>query len=83
MIKFNKHNVTNGTHKARVQYSIGDRVDGTNTVTLYAKDGINDLNKIFNEEYRNDSDSSIDYFEKGKVVIFEDNPLWEQAAKMA
>ncbi len=44
-IKFNKHNVAN--QKARVQYSVGNRTDGREAVTLYAKDYDRALHAMF------------------------------------
>lgn len=84
MIKFNKYHVTNGEHKAKVFYSLNGRADGKKCVTIYAKDYLRNLGKIFtNEEYENDSDIMADYFDQGKVVLFEDHPLYEQALKRA
>lgn len=37
-VRFNQHAVTNGTHKARVHYSLDNRCDGRRCVTIYAKD---------------------------------------------
>jgi len=68
MIKFNLYNVTNGTHKAKISYSVGGLVGDHTTITLYAQEYGNDLHKIF-ENVINDTDSMIDYFEKGKVRI--------------
>lgn len=80
MIKFNKFNVTNGTAKARVHYSLDNRVDGRKCVTIYAKDYSNDLDQIFSgDEYKNDSDLMTDYFDKGRVVLFENHPIYAQA----
>lgn len=81
MIKFNKHNVTNGTDKARVIYSLDGRIDGRKCVTLYAKDINRVLGKIFTE-YQNESDMRDDYFENGKVNLFEDHPLYATARKV-
>jgi hypothetical protein len=80
-IKFNKHNVTNGTDKARVHYSVDNRIDGRKCVTIYAKDYDRALGRIFVEgdDYKNDSDSMTDYFEKGRVVLFEGNALYAAA----
>ena len=83
MIKFNKYCVTNGKIKARVFYSISARVDGRECVTLYAKDYDRILGKIFPTEYKNDSDIMTDYFDKGRVRIFKENPLYESALKRA
>lgn len=82
MIKFNKYNVTNGTVKARVRYSIDNRVDGRKCVTIYDKDWERNLGKIFSE-YQNDTDSREDYFDRGRVNLFEDHPLYKQARKKA
>lgn len=83
MIKFNRHYVTNGTTKARVWYSLDNRMDGKTCVTLYAKDYGHDLAHIIPDEYRNDSDMMTDYFEKGRVVIFSDSPLFAAARARA
>lgn len=79
MIKFNKHYVTNGTIKARVFYSRAVLSNGRDCVTLYAKDYIGDLGRIFRENYENNTDSMTDYFEKGEVRIYADSPLWAAA----
>lgn len=76
MIKFNKFNVTNGTDKARVSYSLDNRADGRKCVTLYAKDYSDTLAKVFGDLYRNETDFQTDYFDKGKVVLFETHPLY-------
>ncbi len=84
-IKFNKYNVTNTDTKikARIFYSIGRRYDERACVTLYAKDYDRSLGKIFKDEYVNDTDSQSDYFDEGRVTLFTDHPLYEQALKMA
>ena len=80
MIKFNKHNVTDTETKikARVLYSLDNRIDGRKCVTIYAKDYDRSLGKIFNE-YENDTDTMTDYFDAGRVILFEDHPLYKQA----
>ena len=84
MIKFNKFNVTNGTIKARVSYALDNRIDQRKCVTIYAKDYTCELGKIFANKYSNATDLITYYFEKGKVVLFEDHPLYSQArAKVA
>ena len=85
MIKFNKYNVTNTETKtkARVFYSVDNRTDGRKCVTLYAKDWINDLGEIFSGEFVDNSDIMTDYFEKGRVVLFEDHPLYTKARERA
>ena len=84
MIKFNKHNVTDTETKikARVLYSLDNRIDGRKCVTIYAKDYDRSLGKIFNE-YENDTDTMTDYFDKGRVVLFEDHILYAKARERA
>ncbi len=83
MIKFNKFNVTDGTIKARVYYSLDNRIDGRKVVTLYAKDYDRNLGKLFADSYENKTDSMTDYFETGTVRLFEDHPLYAVARKHA
>jgi hypothetical protein len=85
MIKFNKYNVTDTETKikARVFYSIDNRIDGKKCVTLYAKDYDRALGKIFSNEYKNESDSMTDYFDEGHVVLFENHPLYTSARERA
>ena len=45
-MKFNKYNVSDGQNKARVHYSLDNRIDGRKCVTIYAKDYINKLHEI-------------------------------------
>ncbi len=82
-IKFNKFNVTNGTDKARVHYCLDNRTDKRNCVTIYAKDYDRALGRIFADGYTNDTDTSTDYFEKGRVVLFADHPLYLKARARA
>lgn len=82
MIKLNKYNVTDGNIKARVTYKISNRIDKKECVTIYAKDYDRSLGKIF-KEYVNDTELQTDYFDKGRVNLFSDNPLYEQALKRA
>ena len=81
MIKFNKYNVrdTKTGKKARVWYSIDNRVDKKKCVTIYAKDYTNDLHELFPSNYSNNTDIMTDYFEKGKAVLFEGHPLYSDA----
>ena len=92
MIKLMKHYATDGINKARCQYSRGFIYpggghlggEGKDCVTVYAKDYSDKLAEIFGSDaYQNDSDMTIDYFEKGKVRIFPDNPLWAEACERA
>jgi len=83
MIKFNKYCVTNGTVKARVHYSLDNRTNGQECVTIYAKDYGRALSQIFKDEYINDTDSMTDYFDKGRVNLFSDHPLYPKARERA
>lgn len=79
MIKFCKHYLTNGAIKARVWYALDNRIDGRKVVTIYAKDYSDALGKLGLEGYENDMDMQTDYFEKGRVRLFETHPLYAQA----
>jgi len=86
MIKFNKHHVTDGVTKARVWYSVDNRTDGRACVTIYAKDYDRALGRLFadlGDVYTNNTDTSTDYFEKGRVVLFADHPLYAAARARA
>ena len=78
MIKFMQFYVTDGTTKAKVFYTRDNRTDRRECITLYAQDYSRALGKIF-ANYQNDTDIQSDYFDKGKVVIFADNPLYAAA----
>lgn len=83
-IKFLKHCVTNGTVKARVHYSLDNRADKRECVTIYAKDYTGELGQIFQAgEYHNDTDLMTDYFDKGRVVLFTTHPLYAAARARA
>jgi len=83
-IRFMKHYITDGEHKARVFYS-AYRMTTTKQlcVALYAKDYTNDLHKLFPADYENRTDIQSDYFEKGTVRILEGDPLYEAALARA
>ena len=85
MIKFNKYNVTNTETKAkaRVSYSLDNRTDGRKCVTIYAKDYNRTLGLVFGNEYKNETDTMTDYFDAGKVNLFEDHPQYAAARKRA
>tara|TARA_R110000772_G_scaffold268728_2_gene398273 strand:+ start:9522 stop:9785 length:264 start_codon:yes stop_codon:yes gene_type:complete len=84
MIKFNKYNVTDTETKvkARVHYSVDNRIDGRKCVTIYAKDYDRKLGEIF-AEYRNETDTQTDYFDRVHVDLFEDHPLYDAARARA
>jgi len=77
-MKFRKYFVANGEFKARVSYSLDNRVDGRKCVTIYAKDYTRQLGKVF-AEYRNDTDSMTDYFDQGHVDLFEGHKYYDEA----
>ena len=82
MIKFNKFNIvdTETKLKARVYYSLDSNIHHPKCVTLYAKDYTNGMHKIFTPDvYRNDTDIRTDYFEKGRVLLLPDHPLYAAA----
>jgi hypothetical protein len=79
-ITFNKHNVTNGTKKARVFYSINGRTDGRNCVTIY--DLTANLKTIFADAV-NSTEVNTDYFETSKITLFETSPFYAAALERA
>lgn len=82
-IRFMQHYVTDGKVKARVHYSATTSFDGRPCVTLYARDYGGGLGLIFPSRYVNDTDSSTDYFDQGRVHIFPGNPLYVAARDRA
>jgi hypothetical protein len=70
MIKFNQFNVQSTVtgEKAKVWYSLDNRFDGRNCVTIYSKDYNRALGRIFADVggYKNDTDTQTDYFDKGR-----------------
>lgn len=82
-MKFNKHHVTNGTIKVKVSYHLDNRADKRQCVTMYAKDYDRNLGVLFPEQYVNNTDSMTDYFEKGRVVLFDDHPHYAAARARA
>jgi hypothetical protein len=83
MIKFNKFAVTDGAAKARVHYSVDNRCDGRECVTIYAKDYDRALGRIFADSYVNNTDTQTDYFDKGRVVLFPGHALYAAARARA
>ena len=82
-MKFLKFCVANGTARAKVHYSLDNRADGRKCVTIYARDYSRTLGEIFAAEYVNDTDSQSDYFDKGRVTIFEGHALYAAARDRA
>lgn len=83
MIKFQQYYVESNKVKARIHYSLDNRTDKRKCVTLYAEEYGRTLGYIFQEEYKNETDSMTDYFDKGNVVLFEDHPLYKIAREKA
>ena len=85
MIKFNLHNIANTETgaKARVHYSMDNRLDGRKCVTIYGKDYTRELHKVLPKDASNDSDSMTDYFANSKAVLFEGHPLYAAARAAA
>lgn len=83
MIKFNKHHVAGNGVKARVFYSLDNRMDGRACVTLYAKDYTGALRVVLGDAYKNDTDTMTDYFDQGRAVLFADHPLYAAARARA
>lgn len=83
MVKFQKHYVTDGQTKARVFYSLDNRIDGRKVVTLYAKDYGHALGSMFGDDYENRTDTMTDYFDKGTVRLFESSPHYAAARARA
>lgn len=84
-IRLMKHYATNGTEKAKVSYSRCVLTNGKDCVTIYAKDYTGSLGRVFagNAMYENDTELMTDYFEKGRVRVYPDNPLWDAATARA
>ncbi len=82
-VKFMKYYVTDGERKAKVWYSLDNRIDGRKCVTLYAKDYDRTLGEILSACYKNETDIQTDYFDKGKATIYESNPLYAAARARA
>ncbi len=83
-VKFQKYYVAGNGAKAKVWYSLDNRIDGRKCVTIYAKDYDRALSVVFSGAgYTNNTDTQTDYFDKGKVVLFEGNPLYAAARARA
>jgi hypothetical protein len=85
-IRFQTFAVVNKTtgEKARVHYSLDNRCDGRKVVTVYDKDYGRALGRVFantDAVYENDTDAMTDYFDKGRVRIFETSSLYVEARK--
>lgn len=78
-IRFMRHYVTDGTHKAKCDYSANTLIDGRNVVTIYATTYRRDLRPIFGDATRNDTGTMTDYFCKDSVNIVEGDPLYPAA----
>ena len=79
-VRFMAYYVTDGQHKAKVHYSHGKLCnDSRDCVTLYAQGYGSELSPIFGRSSENDTDTQVDYFDKDKVRIFDDSPLFPAA----
>ena len=78
-IELQAYAVKKGKMKARVHYSAHTDTKGRKCVTIYSKDYDRTLGEIFAAGYQNDTDSQTDYFDKGRVNIYEGHPLYEKA----
>lgn len=87
-IKFQQFAVVNTETKAkaRVHYSLSAMVAGKPCVTVYHKDYGRQLGEVFAEyldDYQNDTDTQTDYFDKGRVRIYEGHALYAEAKARA
>jgi hypothetical protein len=88
IVKLMKHYVQNVEtgDKCRVHYSRGEIfVAGvlTECVTIYAKGYLDKLYPVLGDVVENDTDTMTDYFDKDRVRIFADNPLFAAAVSRA
>lgn len=82
-VRFHQHYITDGTIKARVYYSLDNRIDGRPCVTLYDKDYNRALGRILEDGYQNATDIMTDYFDKGHVDLYESSPYYKAARAAA
>jgi hypothetical protein len=87
-IKFQQFAVVNTATKAkaRVWYSLDKRANGVKSVTVYHKDYGRQLGEVFADvacAYENDTDTQTDYFDKGRVELFEGHALYAAARERA
>lgn len=82
-IELQAYAVKKGKLKARVHYSAHTDTKGRKCVTIYSKDYDRTLGEIFSAGYQNDTDSQTDYFDKGRVNIYEGHPMYEGAMDRA
>jgi hypothetical protein len=81
-IKFRKHFIQSGEIKAKVRYSFNNHISGKPCVTVYAKDYVRALSKIF-ASAQNDTDISTDYFDKDRVHFFEGDEHYAEILRLA
>jgi hypothetical protein len=85
-VKFQMYYVSDGAVKAPVLfYSLDNHVSGKPCVTICAKDYSGNLGKIpeLRDGYQNDTDVMTDYFDHGRVRLFENHPLYAAARARA
>ena len=87
MIRFLKYYAksTENMFVAKVRYSLDNRIDGRKCVTIYEDGYTARLSRVMGDQVEviDNTDIMTDYFEKGKVVLFEDHPLYAEARKAA
>jgi hypothetical protein len=81
-IKFRKYFIQSGSLKAKVSYSLNRHNSGKPCVTVYAKDYVSALSKIF-ASAQNDTDISTDYFDKDRVRFFEGDEHYAEVLRLA
>lgn len=74
-IKFNKKSIVKDKIKACVSYSLDNRLDHKNSITIHATDYSQLLRKIFPDEY----EISSLFNDTGTATIFENHPLYAEA----
>lgn len=80
-IRFLKFKVVNDEAKtsAKVWYSLDNRTDGRKCVYINAEGYADNLSTVFTDEpVENKTDTMTDYFEKDRVILFEDHPLYKE-----
>lgn len=77
-IKIYYNGFRTGTDKnlIRAHYSVDNRIDGKESVTIYGRD-YEDLPRGYALNVTNDSDSQTDYFCNDRAVVFPDHPLYK------
>ena len=87
MLKFNKHNVADTVTKAkaRVWYDLDNHISERPCVWVHAKDfqSGRTLAALMADAFKDDTERNADFFDMGKVVLFEGHPMYEAARATA